>query len=136
MAATVLSGSKCKNPADAGLGAQGSDRPTGALPASTAAWQSLGFKFTAGADLSDATVHISGTATSLIQSQKISFEAIRARGNGAVWQLMGKSPEAANQVGQPPQDTGQESQIPALSRGLTFPAVSVSIYEFAISGTR
>ena len=72
-------------------------------------------------------------ATFKPQPLAITLEGIKTRGAGKVWRLTGKSLEATNKVGQPPGVTTQVSQVPPLSRSLTVPPISTSIYEFTVS---
>ena len=73
-----------------------------------------------------------------LQSQPLIFEVkgVRGRGRGTAWVLMGQQLDAANQVGQPPGVTVRQSRVPALSRTLTVPPISASIYEFPIANRR
>jgi alpha-N-arabinofuranosidase len=73
-----------------------------------------------------------------LQSQPLllEVEGARGRGSGTLWVLTGQQLDAANQVGQPPGVTVRESRVPALSRSLTIPPISTSIYEFPIANRR
>jgi alpha-L-arabinofuranosidase len=66
------------------------------------------------------------------QPVAIKLEGLRVRGGGKVWRLSGKSLDAANKVGQPPGVSVREAKVPRLSRSLTVPPISTSIYEFPL----
>jgi alpha-N-arabinofuranosidase len=72
-------------------------------------------------------------ATLEAQPLDISLEGIKVRGTGSVWRLTGPTLDAANKVGQPPGVTIHESKVPALSRRLTVPPISTSIYEYPVT---
>ena len=72
-------------------------------------------------------------ATFKNQSLEIKLDGLRIRASGKVWRLTGKDLDAANKVGQSPGVTLRETQVPRLSRSLTLPPISTSIYEFPLS---
>jgi alpha-N-arabinofuranosidase len=67
------------------------------------------------------------------QSLMIEVKGVHIRGGGTVWRLTGPRPDATNRVGQPPEVTVHGSDVPALLRLLTVPAISASIYEFPVA---
>jgi len=71
-------------------------------------------------------------ATFKAQSFEINLGGLQTRAGGKLWRLSGKNLEAANKVGQPPGVSIREEKAPALSRGLTVPPISTSIYEFPL----
>ena len=71
-------------------------------------------------------------ATFKAQPLEINLGGLQTRGGGKLWRLSGKTLEAANKVGQPPGVTVREEKAPALSRALTVPPISTSIYEFPL----
>lgn len=75
-------------------------------------------------------------ATFQPQRLAIKLKGIATHGEGKVWRLTGNSLEAANKVGQAPGVTIQELAVSALSKGLTAPPISTSVYEFSVSGGR
>jgi alpha-N-arabinofuranosidase len=62
----------------------------------------------------------------------IEIKGIHTRGSGTVWRLTGKSLEASNKVAQPPGVIVRQSKVRELSRSLTVPPISTSIYEFPV----
>jgi len=60
----------------------------------------------------------------------VGVNGAQLRGPGTAWVLTGKRPDAANSVGQSPQVIVRQGKAPDLSRGLTVPPISVSIFEF------
>jgi alpha-N-arabinofuranosidase len=75
-------------------------------------------------------------ATFKPQFLAIKLQGITTRAKGNVWRLTGISLDAGNQVGKPPGVSILQSTVPALSRGLTLPPISTSIYEFPVSNSR
>jgi alpha-L-arabinofuranosidase len=71
-------------------------------------------------------------ATFKNQPLEIKLDGLQIRDSGKVWRLTGKDLDAANKVGQPPGVTVREAQAPRLSRALTVPPISTSIYEFPL----
>jgi alpha-L-arabinofuranosidase len=71
-------------------------------------------------------------ATLKSQTLVVTLQGVKANGHGTVWRLTGKALDAANKVGEVPGVRVQESKVPALSRSLTEPAISASIYEFPV----
>jgi alpha-L-arabinofuranosidase len=71
-------------------------------------------------------------ATLKDQPLEIRLNGLRTSGSGKVWRLTGKDLDAANKVGQPPGVTVQEAKTPALSRNITVPPITTSIYEFPL----
>jgi alpha-L-arabinofuranosidase len=72
-------------------------------------------------------------ATFKNQPLEIKLGGLRIGDSGKVWRLTGSSVEAANKVGQPAGVTVREAKVPRLSRSLTVPPISTSIYEFPIA---
>lgn len=72
-------------------------------------------------------------ATFKDQPLEIKLDGLQIRGSGKVWRLSGASLEAANKVGQSPAVTVREAKVPRLSRSLTVPPISTSIYEYPIA---
>jgi alpha-L-arabinofuranosidase len=72
-------------------------------------------------------------ATFKNQPLEIKLAGMRTGDGGKVWRLTGDSVEAANKVGQPAGVTVREAKVPRLSRSLTVPPISTSIYEFPIA---
>jgi alpha-N-arabinofuranosidase len=72
-------------------------------------------------------------ATLRSQSIMIEIRGIHARGSGTVWRLTGEGLEATNKVGQLPGVTVRQSRVRPLSRSLTVPPISTSIYEFPVA---
>jgi alpha-N-arabinofuranosidase len=70
--------------------------------------------------------------------QSLGIELIRIKTwrSGTAWRLTGDNLDAVNQVGQAPGVTIQRSTVPPLSRGLTAPPISTTIYEFPVAGSR
>ena len=75
-------------------------------------------------------------ATFKPQSFAIKLDGIDTRRSGTVWRLTGKSVEAINKVGQPPGVTIVQSAVPPLSRNMTVPPISTSIYEFPVAASQ
>jgi alpha-N-arabinofuranosidase len=67
---------------------------------------------------------------------EIRVQGVATRGPGEVWRLTGKDLQATNKVGEAPGVTIVEDKVAALSRGLTVPPISSSIYEFPVTGRR
>jgi alpha-N-arabinofuranosidase len=70
-------------------------------------------------------------ATMVPQRLTVRVTGARVRGPGTAWVLTGPRPDAANSVGQPPQVIVRKDKVPDLSRGLTVPPISTSVFEFA-----
>jgi len=71
-------------------------------------------------------------ATFKDQPLEIGLDGLKIRGGGKVWRLTGKDLDAANKVGQPPGVATREAKVPMLSRSLTVPPISTSIYEYPL----
>jgi alpha-N-arabinofuranosidase len=71
-------------------------------------------------------------ATTKAQSVAISLAGGTTQGRGTVWRLTGASLDAANKVGAPPGVTIRQQTVGPLGRTLTVPAISTSIYRFAL----
>ena len=69
-------------------------------------------------------------ATMQPQQLLLRIKGGRPRGTGTVWVLAGQRLDATNSVGQPPQVTVRQGKVPALTRSITVPPISTSIYEF------
>ena len=69
------------------------------------------------------------------QSQPLAVKliGIETRGMGTAWQLSGNSLDAANLVGRAAGVTIERRRVPPLSRVLTVPPISTSIYEFPVA---
>ena len=75
-------------------------------------------------------------ATFKPQTFALTLQGITTRGGGEVWRLIGKSLDATNKVGHPEGVTIQLDKVPPLSRTLSAPPTSTSIYEFRVAGSR
>jgi galactose mutarotase-like enzyme len=62
----------------------------------------------------------------------IEIKGIHTRGSGTVWRITGESLEASNKVAQPPGVIVRQTKVRELSRSLTVPPISTSIFEFPV----
>ena len=61
---------------------------------------------------------------------------IGTAGPGRQWLLTGKSVQAQNKVGAAPGVTITEKRVPPLGREIAVPAISTSIFEFPLAGSK
>jgi alpha-N-arabinofuranosidase len=71
-------------------------------------------------------------ATGSEQKFDLAVDGVRLSGNGMLWQMTGKSLEAANKVGQPPQVEVKQTEIGEAPATLSVPPISVEIYRFPV----
>jgi alpha-N-arabinofuranosidase len=72
-------------------------------------------------------------ATDSEQKFSLNVSGVRLAGGATLWQMTGKTLDAANHVGQPPQVEVKESAIGAAPSTLTVAPISVDIYRFPLS---
>ena len=71
-------------------------------------------------------------ATESEQSFDLNVTGAQLGGPSTLWLLTGKGLDAANRVGQPPQVEIKEIPIHSISRSVTVPPISVSVYRFSL----
>ena len=75
-------------------------------------------------------------ATESEQKLDLSAAGVRLAGSSTLWQMTGKSLDAADRVGQPPQVEVKEIAIGDAPHSLTVAPISVNIYRFSLAETR
>jgi len=74
-------------------------------------------------------------ATESEQKLDLNVTGARLSGTSTLWQMTGKSLDAANRVGQPPQVEIKETSIGNASPSLTVAPISINVYRFAVTNT-
>jgi alpha-N-arabinofuranosidase len=72
-------------------------------------------------------------ATDSAQHFDLHVTGVRVSGNGTLWQMTGKDPEAANRVGQPPQVEIKETTLGTTTQTVAVAPISVNIYRWAVT---
>jgi len=66
----------------------------------------------------------------------LSVAGVRLAGSSTLWQMTGKSLDAADRVGQPPQVEVKEIAIGDAPHSLTVAPINVNIYRFSVAEAR
>ena len=74
-------------------------------------------------------------ATDSEQKFDLAVDGVRLSGDGTVWQMTGKSLDAANKVGLPPEVELKQTEIGEARATLSVPPISVGIYRFPVMQT-
>jgi len=72
-------------------------------------------------------------ATDSEQKFNLDVSGSHLTGNATLWQMTGKTFDAANHVGQPPQVEVEESAIGEASATLSVAPISMSVYRFQVA---
>jgi len=75
-------------------------------------------------------------ATNAEQNLDLRVTGARLEGPSTLWLLTGKSLDALNRIGQPPQVVVQESTVPVSSQSITIAPISVDLYRIPVTATQ